>query len=233
MKIKTLNIIFILILLLAFTANSIAAEKIAVVVKVKGTVALQKGGNNASGAKLKRGYRLENGDKLVTGKKGYVAIRFIDDASTVRIRANSTCIIRGKKEQNKVLKNIYLEVGTILARVTKQKGKFEISTPTSVASVKGTGWITDQKPQNIGGKTFYHGLDGIVEISNSAGKALLHADETGEVEPNKAPTVRKTRKGEVPEFDELGTDEDLFEFEFENESGQKKILQFKAVKKEE
>ena len=70
MKIKTLNIIFILILLLAFTANSIAAETIAVVLKVKGTVALQRGGNNASGAKLKRGYRLENGDKLVTGKKG-------------------------------------------------------------------------------------------------------------------------------------------------------------------
>jgi len=233
MKIKTINIICILSLLFVIYTSGIAAETIAVVLKVKGTVALQKSNDKTSGVKLTRGYRLENGDKLVTGKKGYAAIRFIDDASLVRIRANSTCIIRGQKEENKVLKNVYLEVGTILARVTKQKGKFEISTPTSVASVKGTALIADQKPINIGGKTFYFGLEGIVELSNSEGKALLHADETGEVEPNKAPTVRKTIKGEVPDFDQLDTDEDLFEFEFENDSGQKKILQFKAVKTEE
>lgn len=233
MKTKTFQIVWIIVLLFSFSLTAFAAETIAVVLKVKGTVALQKEDNKASGIKLTRGYRLENGDKLVTGKKGYAAIRFIDDASLVRIRANSTCIIRGKKEQNKVLKNVYLEVGTILARVTKQKGKFEISTPTSVASVKGTGWIADQKPLNIGGKTFYYGLEGIVEISNKHGKALLHEDETGEVEPEKAPTVRKTIKGEVPDFEQLETDEDLFEFEFENEAGQKKILQFKAAIKEE
>ena len=49
---------------------------------------------------------------------------------------------------------------------------------------------------------------------------------------NTAPVVRKTRKGEKPEFEEMDGDEDEFEFEFENDAGEKKLLKFKAKKKE-
>jgi hypothetical protein len=217
-------------LFFVFVASGIAAETIAVVLKVKGTVALQREGQT-SGIKLKRGFRLEHGDKLVTSAKSYAAIRFIDDASLLRIRAGSRCIIRGKKEKNKVLKNVYLEAGTILARVTKQRGKFEVSTPTSVASVKGTEWITEQKYE---GGTFYYGLDGVTEITNEGGSALLHKGETGYVaDENTAPTVRKTREGEVPVFEDLSEGEDFFEFEFENDQGQRKLLEFRSILEEE
>ena len=134
-KIYILSIAFLLSL--AFSGTSLAAETIAVVLKIKGKVSITRG-NLASSITLKRGSRLEDGDKLKTDKSSYAALRFIDDASLLRIRANSTCTIKGKKDKNKVVKNVVLEVGTILAKVTKQRGKFEISTPTSVASVKGT-----------------------------------------------------------------------------------------------
>jgi hypothetical protein len=227
-KINKISIAFILVI--ALSATSMAAETIAVVLKVKGKVAITRG-SQASSITLKRGSRLEDGDKLKTDNNSYAAVRFIDDASLLRIRANSTCTINGKKEKNQVFKNVYLEVGTILAKVTRQRGKFEISTPTSVASVKGTEWITEQR---YNGGTFYYGLEGVTEITNSGGTALLHEDETGYVANDEtAPIVQPTKAGTVPIFDEDTEDgTDFFEFEFENDEGQKKLLEFKATKKE-
>jgi hypothetical protein len=228
-KFNKISIAFILVL--AFTATSMAAETIAVVLKVKGKVSIARG-SQATSITLKRGSRLENGDKLKTDKNSYAAVRFIDDASLLRIRANSICTIKGKKEKNQVIKNVFLEVGTILAKVTKQRGKFEISTPTSVASVKGTEWMTEQR---YNGGTFYYGLEGVTEITNDAGTALLHADETGYVANNDtAPIIQPTKDGTVPTFDDDKEDgADFFEFEFENDQGQKKLLEFMATPKEE
>jgi len=228
-KFNKISIAFILVL--AFTATSIAAETIAVVLKVKGKVSIARG-TQATSITLKRGSRLENGDKLKTDKNSYAAVRFIDDASLLRIRANSICTIKGKKEKNQVIKNVFLEVGTILAKVTKQRGKFEISTPTSVASVKGTEWITEQR---YNGGTFYYGIGGVTEINNDAGTALLHEDETAYVANNEtAPIVQPTKDGTVPTFDDDTEDgADFFEFEFENDQGQKKLLEFMATPKEE
>jgi ferric-dicitrate binding protein FerR (iron transport regulator) len=236
MKSKTTFAIILITLLFVLREPGFTADYIALVLKVKGTVYILHGEDKASAVKPKRGFKLQDGDKIITDAKSYAAVRYLDDASTVRIRANSTCYIRGKKEKNEILKNVYLEVGTILARVTQQKGKFEVSTPTSVASVKGTIWITDQKP--LGGKdkgkTLHYGLGGTVEVSNDGGTALLHEGETAEVfSKTTAPLIRKTVPGEVPSFDEYEETEDLFEFEFQNADGQRKVLKMKFKKAQE
>lgn len=233
MKSKLKIFIIFIILTFVFTIQlGMSASPIAVVVKVKGKVYVLKDGDKAKATTPKRGFRLENGDKIITDKKSYAALRFIDDNSSVRIRANSTCFIRGKKEKNEIFKNIQLEAGTILARVTKQKGKFEVSTPTSVASVKGTGFIADHRPELKKGSYFY-GLEGTVEIKSDGGTGLLHANETGHVASKSSPPIiRKTTKGEVPLFEEDDDDDDLFEFEFQNDGGQKQILKFKVEKVE-
>ena len=219
----------LVVLFLLFATQNVFAETIAVVLKVKGSVSIQRG-DKASSQKIKRGFRLENGDKIVTGKKSFAALRFIDDKSLLRVRSNSSCIINGKKEKNQILKNVFLEVGTIFARVTKQRGKFEVSTPTSVASVKGTEWYTEQ---TLEGGTFYYCEEGVLEVTNDAGSALVKEGETGYVADSKTPpTVSKTTKKFTDE-DDLEEGVDKFEFEFENEeSGQKKRLEFKLKKKE-
>lgn len=230
MKRKTLLLITSVLGIFIFYTLVFASEPIAVTLKSNGKVSLYKQ-KVSRGSSLKRGTRLVHGDKIVTGAKSMAAVRFRDDGSLVRIRANSSCTIEGKEEKNQILKNIFLEIGTIFARITKQNSRFQVTTPTSVASVKGTKFIVDQK-SNPG--TFYYGEEGLIEISNKAGTALLRAGETAYVaNENTAPVVRKTRKGEKPKFeDEEGSGEDEFEFEFENESGEKKVLKFKATKKE-
>jgi ferric-dicitrate binding protein FerR (iron transport regulator) len=236
MKSKACFKISLVALLFALSIPAMAADNIALVIMVKGKVYLLRGDDKANAIKPTRGFKLQDGDKIMTDAKSYAAIRYVDDASTIRIRSNSTCYIRGKKEKNEILKNVYLEVGTILARVTKQTSKFEVSTPTSVASVKGTSWISDQKEAKgkNKGECFHYGLEGTVEISNLGGTALLHPGETAHVlSENAAPVIRKTVPGEVPKFDEFGETEDIFEFEFQNDNGQKQILKLKFSKKSE
>ena len=142
MKRLNLNILYIFILM-SF-AFSFAVKPIAVVLKAKGDakVTVKERGKIV---KLKKGFRLESGDKIVTGKKSFAALKFIDDGSIVRIRSKSNCTISGKKEKNSLSKNIYVEFGTIFSKITRQKSRFRVSTPTSVASVKGTAFWTRQE----------------------------------------------------------------------------------------
>ena len=123
-----------------------------------------------------------------------------------------------------------MEAGTLFARVTRQKGKFQVSTPTSVASVKGTKFIVDQI---FDGGTFYYGEEGVIGVSNDAGSVDVHANETGFVKDrNTLPTVEPTKPGGRPTLDEGEGEIDNFELEFENEEGERKILNFGAQKKE-
>ena len=207
-----------------------AAKSIAITIKSKGKVKIYESGKTYD-KNLKRGFRLKNGDKIITGDKSYAAFRFIDDKSLVRIRSNSSCTVKGEQEEdNSILKNIFVEIGTIFARITKQKGRFQVTTPTSVASVKGTKGIIDHRGAD---GTYYFGEEGLWEIKNKGGVAQLRNGETAFVaDENTAPVVWKTRKGEKPSFEEFEGDEDEFEFEFENDNGDKKLLKFKAKKKD-
>jgi hypothetical protein len=221
---KNLKYILSIALVLFISSSLFAANPTAIIIKAKGKITI-KNAKTGKSIKAKRGTRLTNGDKITTGKKGRLALKFIDDNSLVRVRPNSTLTINTKKEKNSVAKNIFVEVGSIFSRITKQKSSFRITTPTSVASVKGTAFWTIQK---FKGGTTYFGEEGVVELSNDAGSALLRAGETGQVtSKNSKPIVRKTKVGEKPD-DDNGDEIDEFEFEFQDESGNKKILKFKS-----
>jgi len=226
MKMKKL-VIFSFACILAAAAVLHAADTIAIIVKAQGTVTMTR--PNADPVEVKRGLRLEDGDKLVTGKKSFAALRFIDDASLVRINENTICTIQGQKSNNQVAKNIYVEAGALLSRVTQLKGKFQVSTPTSVASVKGTEFIAEHK-SNPG--TYYFGQEGEVEVTNDAGTMSLEAGFTVYVASRTTmPEKWKTKAGEKPDFEVGALPVDEFEIEFEDESGQKKTLKFKLQEK--
>jgi hypothetical protein len=215
---------FKVFMLFVLSAAFLYSKPTAVVIKANGNITISKKSGKTSDAK--RGTTLEDGDEIKTGNNGRLAVKFLDDNSLLRIRPNSSCIINTTKEQNSVAKNILVEVGTIFTKVTAGPNtSFKVTTPTSVASVKGTAYWTVQK---LKGSTQYFGDEGSVEISNDAGLALMKAGETGIVaSKNSLPIIRKTKPGESPTLDD-GDAPDEFEFEFENDSGSKKLLKFKA-----
>ncbi len=203
-------------------------EPVAVVIKARGKVYLVKG-NSKKGHPIKRGQRLLPGEAILTKSKSFVIVKFIDNGGIVRIQSNSFCRFDGKVTKRSLNKNVFLQVGTIFSKVFKNKGGFRVTTPTSVASVKGTAFWTKQ---NFKSSTYYFGEEGVVEISNARGVALLKAGMTGIVtSPNSKPIVRKTRPGERPKIEGLSNkDVDEFDLEFEDANGNIKSLKFKLQK---
>jgi hypothetical protein len=222
MKIKSI-IISILITLLIFSLG-FAKDPIAVIVKARGEVTIQYE-KDGSREKIKRGTKLYTGAIIVAKEKSFASLLFVDDRSMLRIRPNSILTVNGKREKATIAKNISLEVGTIFAQITKQKSGFQVATPTSVASVKGTSFWTKQV---FKGATTFWGIEGgPTEVTNDEGSALFKEGETCYVESkDHKPIVRKTKDGETPGFDEDSIDE--FKIEFENEQGDIKTLKFKT-----
>ena len=219
MKIK---MIFFTILI--FTSFVFAQERqSAVVLKARGDAKVfPKGKNDAQ--KLKKGKMLNSGDKIVTGKRSFVAIKFLDDATLLRGRSNSECVVRGEwNDEGEQEKSIWLTLCNIWASITRQKTSFEVVTPTAVASVKGTQFWSIQFED---GSTMFIGEGGMVEVSNDKGTVLMRKGQTAEVKgKDNAPTVRRTKPGDTPALDD---DEMMnrfqLEIEFDNDQQEKKTL---------
>ena len=102
-------------LCLLFLINGVIfADKIAVTTKVKGMAEIMKVGKKEFN-NLKAGSILDDGDKIRTGKSGFVAIIFIDDKSTLKIKENSEAVITGRRTAKDISKKINMDGGTIRA----------------------------------------------------------------------------------------------------------------------
>jgi hypothetical protein len=130
-------------LLLVLQAGVIAADtaSIAVVVKASGEVMLRSssGGEETD---LKSGMRLNDGDQIRTGEEGRAVLVYTDDRSQIKMLPETQLVLHARRTQNRVDKEVNLNLGTIWSKVTRQQGEFVVATPTSVASVKGTAWWT-------------------------------------------------------------------------------------------
>ena len=221
------TVLIVLVVLLSISLMQAAVEPVAVVIKARGKVfLLQKG--SKKGRPVKRGSRILPGQSIFTKAKSFAIVRFVDNGGVVRIQAKSLCRFDGKRVKRNLAKNVYLKVGTIFSKIFRNKGGFKVTTPTSVASVKGTAFWTKQI---LKGSTYYYGEEGVVEIANANGVALLKAGMTGFVRSAGAkPIVRKTRKGEKPVLESAEQSLDEFDLEFEDANGNIKSLKFKIRK---
>jgi len=151
-----------IILLSSIIFSFVFANKIAVATKIKGMVEIMPVGKKDF-ANLKPGTILSDGDKIRTGSKGFAAIIFIDDKSTLKLKENSEAVITGQRSAASISKKINMDVGTVRATITKQNTDFVIQTPTSVASVKGTDFWLVTDPED-GDQIM--GIEGIVGLTN-------------------------------------------------------------------
>ena len=138
------------------------AEKIAFTTKVSGQVNMVN--LEKQTVPLKRGTVLNAGEQIVSLSDGLAVIMFIDDKSILRIQKNTTLTIGGERSATAISKQIDMQFGKLRAQITEQRrGEFIISTPTSVASVKGTDFWATSDP--ILGDIFL-GIEGLIEVEN-------------------------------------------------------------------
>ncbi len=88
----------------------------------------------------KTGQPLYDGGEVKTGIKSLALVLFTDGSGLLRVRENSILHIYGQTENKKLNKDAFLEKGLIGFDVTKQQQEeeFKLTTPTVVASIRGT-----------------------------------------------------------------------------------------------
>lgn len=128
--------------LLAILAVGFSADKLAVTTKKQGQVDLTRAETEKK-SELKKGALLYDQDRISTGKDGLALILFLDDKSQLKLKGNTEIIISGSRGSSGISKRIRMNQGVLKASIaTQRRGEFIITTPTSVASVKGTEfWI--------------------------------------------------------------------------------------------
>ena len=165
---RFLNILLIVGFLLSETLFS---QPVAVMTKVKGNVEVRHGDSGASFNVAKAGELLKDEDFVRTGASAFAVLIYLDDKSMVKLKGNTNLSIRGKRVGKGLEKNLELTGGTVKAVVSKQRrGEFKITSPTSVASVKGTSFWMITNSQT--GDAVYN-EEGVVQLTNLATGSIV------------------------------------------------------------
>lgn len=176
---------------------------------------------------------MANEDVIQTGKDGFAVAMYLDDKTTVKVRENSEFLIGGVRTEKGINKRVSISYGTMMADVSKQKGKeFIVATPTSVASVKGTEIVVVSDP--VLGDLFITLVGTIVVTNSTSGDTTsVSAGQSANSTPDGSLDVSQTNEGDIPDFDEDTGDQDEgssheLRFEIEDINGNMKeiIIQY-------
>lgn len=134
---------FITMLLLCGAVVSMApAQKkkpVATIFKPVGTVDYKSG--DGEFVKAKPATPLAAGDIVRTQENSFAIVKFLEN-SIIRIQEKSEVTVSGEIAKGEFSKNVHLQRGEVGFEVKKRPNeKFEFSTPTSVASIRGTGGL--------------------------------------------------------------------------------------------
>lgn len=172
-------------------------QNIAVILKTADHVEFQKAATEAW-TTATRGLILGSGDKLRTGRPGSVAVLFVDDRSLLKLAEATEVTFSASRDGGTVSKRIWMGVGNLWAKVTKAEDPhFEVETPTSVASVKGSEFYSLEDDET--GNTL-HALSGHYLYKNEFGEVELSGGMTGHSDGQSPPRVGPTESGATPDF---------------------------------
>ena len=181
------------VVILSLGALLMAADTVAILSASKGKVSLER---NKQDLKFKKGEMLQNDDILRTKAESFAAYKFVDASSLIKLFSNSVVTISATQQGNKLNKKVNVDRGSVLASVKKGSGAFTVSTPTTVASVKGTEFMT--RVDDEGNSTFIV-TEGEVELQvKSTGQTLSAAKgKTAVIGSKSEPIVRDSSKDEL------------------------------------
>ncbi|MBW6515762.1 MAG: FecR family protein [Candidatus Cloacimonetes bacterium] len=219
------QIILAAILLVLLTSISFAESPVALTLRMRGDITLQRADKEN---KLHEGLPLINRDVLNSRDDSFAFIKFIDDGATVRLFANSILSINADKEDDKLNKTSFLSIGTIFSNINSRRGRYEIETPTTVASVKGTEGFIDTEED---GTTYIITLKGEFEVENtiSGRQADVPAGYTCKSSPNGDLEVYLTEEIDQEWLDAIAdmphSDSNKLKIEIMNQDNERKIIE--------
>ena len=171
---KTTSILFSSLLIVAFAGNGVAqnVDQTALALKKRGEVFRKPAGFKTTDEQVEVGFWFDDFDSLRTASASYLAILFTDDKSILKMKENTRLTIQGNTTPSQKIRQVRINSGSIKTKISPQIDvKYEIISPVSVASVKGTEfWLT----VDTSGIDTFIGLEGTVEILNiESGQTML------------------------------------------------------------
>jgi len=209
--------IFIILSIIFICTSLMGADAVAFTLKAVGNVSLTRGDDTN---KVENGTQLQNEDMLETKENSYAAVKFVDGSSVIKIFPRSMLTIKTTvSEDNKLNKTNYLNAGEIWAKVTRKSGEFQIDTPTTVVSVKGTRFNVKVDENGTTVNTF----EGIVEMKNKKNgeTGLVGAGQNGSSNGDGDMNVGE---GNTEEEEGDESDPQILEIELDNGDGDTKTI---------
>ncbi len=181
---------------LAYSAN---AKVVAAISTMKGLVMVKPAGSRKYIPAYK-GQMLKNGEWLKTTDGVFVAIVFLD-GSNIKIQQQTEVKITSYRMTAKDLKTtLDMSKGQAWSNVADQGsgGEFTITTPTAVASVKGTEF--DLEFDEGSGESILTVMSGEVSFSNELGELIAGAMEAASASKNSGPNKKKISSKDLPSW---------------------------------
>ncbi len=188
-----------------------AAEPIAYLIQGKGKVQILR---DQKIVKFKNGELLFNNDEIRTSGESFAAVKYMDGGAAIKVFPNSVVKITAIKQGKQLNKNTSLQLGSLYSKVNnKIKGNYQVETPSTVASVKGTGFVTKLTADK---KTIVIVMEGEVLLQHKeSGKSKsVSPGNTGVSDSQGGVDVEKTKINDVSETE-------MKEIESTNQEAQK------------
>jgi hypothetical protein len=180
--------------------------------------------------KAARGQTLASGDMVRTGAKSFAVLK-LKDNSLLRLREESEVVVTGTLRGKEFSKSVQVRQGVVGFNIRKQGAgeQFRFSSPTSVASVKGTGGVL-----RVNGSDTLTVVEGLVALTNSVSNTSVDvpAGYTGISRPDGSVESRVSTGAEIAAAEEAmrtGDQPRQLKLELKNSQGQQKdlIIDFK------
>ncbi len=192
-----------------FLAVGVYADKVAVVSRVQGDVLLQKAADLDYNTPVTMGTILENNDQIKVND-GFAVMLLLDDKSQVKLRENTEVAITMIEDLSGSGYHIRLEYGQALTKYSDGADfDFQLHTPTSVASIKGTEFWTIADPETgdqiivtEGQVDVMNNLTGMISSAGPGETISSSPDgyiETATTEPGSIPEDPEGDSGDAPE----------------------------------
>ncbi|MCB5263047.1 MAG: FecR family protein [Candidatus Cloacimonetes bacterium] len=193
----------LIVLIVSLATFLLAADAVAILSASKGKVNLER---DKRDFKFKKGELLQNQDILRTKAESFAAYKFIDASSLIKLFSNSVVTIAATQVGDKLSKKVSVERGSVLTSVKKGTGAFAVHTPTTVASVKGTEFMTRVDEE---GNSMFTVIDGEVELTIKSTGEVLSAPEgkTAIIDSNGTPTLRNSSSEDIKAIEQIELEE--------------------------
>lgn len=168
---------------------------------------------------------LYDGDEVRTGDRSLALLKFLDN-SLLRVRENSIVTIYGDKEGTSLNKNTFIQEGKVGFEISKQEDEeFKFTTPTGVASIRGTTGFFEV-PED--GSMLLFVSEGLVELESLRGSketGAVGAGQVGQISPGGELRIEKASDEVQKKYNTLKRDETK-RIRIKLDNGQEYILEY-------